>query len=78
MTKTTHLLIQCVLTAMQFVPYIVGFPSDAGGRTAWAGLVAAFQGLLGAYVHGFNPDGTPATEPYRPKDAKDAQTQVSH
>lgn len=67
MTRTVHIAIQVVFTVLQFLPPIINWPPEGAPRASWNGLISALQAALGAWAQGSNPDGTPASQPYKPK-----------
>ncbi len=64
MTRWVNVSVQILGTAAQIL-----FASGALGKWNWipAAVIGAIQAGAATAAHSYNPDGTPATEPYRPK-----------
>ena len=64
MTVYLNLLFQLFATILQYQNQVTSFVPE-GWRPVVAGLLGILQGIIAIWAHFRNPNGTPATEPYK-------------
>lgn len=64
MTRWLNLIFQGAAFAGQVI--IPTFVHNPAREATFAGVLAAIQAAVAVIAHGYNPDGTPATQPFQP------------
>lgn len=64
LTRTINVVVQILAVALQIANYILPVVPTSTKPTVSA-IAGVIQLIIGVAAHGLNPDGTPATLPYK-------------